>query len=283
MLKNAKISILGNLSKALFLDGDKTKAANDIVANYFAEAVKIKKHSELTFTNKQLSKYCEFINWKKDEIPPTFPYALMTHMQFAIVTDKKFPFAPFGLIHKNERIECYRPLVKGKWKMTCSIPLFRKVDRGYEIEMISTLNIDGELAWRSTTTAFKRTKKGMSRFRFNPVEIKSNTFWDIPSGQGMRYAHLSNNYDPIHISNFTARIMGQKTAIMHGMWTAARGTSALSNIEYPFKINYKFILPIHMPSRVLYQTTDDNQAGAGKGFGVYSESGKRTHLEATIL
>lgn len=270
MNTHARISILGNISKSLL--GPK----KDIVAAYFDEAKKITRKAVLNFTEKDLKKYCDFINWKEDRIPPTFPYALLTHMQISMVTDRRFPFSPFGLIHKSERIETFFPLRRGRWEMNCHIPLFRKVDKGYEIEIISTLKIDGIVAWRSTTTAFKQLKKGISRYRFDPIEAQRQPKWELSANHGLKYAFISNNFDLIHISKYTANMMGLKKPIMHGMFTAARGLSELSQIDYPFKIDFRFVAPIYLPAKVVYKKSE-------KGFAVYNESGKRLHLEASIV
>lgn len=270
MNTQARMSILGNLSRAFL------KHKKNIVARYFNEATKIQRKNVVNFSDKQLKKYCEFINWKDDSIPATFPYTLLTHMQFSMVTDKKFPFSPFGLIHKSERIETFFPLRKGRWEMNCRIPLFRKVDKGYEIEIISTLKIDGIVAWRSTTTAFKQTRKGLSRYRFEPINTQKLSKWNLGPHHGFKYALLSNNFDLIHISKYSAKLMGLKKPIMHGMFTAARGLSELNSVTYPFKIDFRFVAPVYLPAQINFQRLEN-------GFNVYSKDGKRLHLEANIL
>lgn len=270
MLTNAKISIIGNISKSLI------NPKKDIVGDYFSSKNKIERTAILKFSDKDLKKYCDFIGWTSDEIPPTYPYALLTHMQISMVTDRKFPFSPFGIIHKSERIETLAPLTRGKWQMHCSIPLFRKVEKGFEIEMISALKINGKIVWRSTTTAFKQLKRGLSRFNFKPIEVTGQPTWNLASNHGRKYAFLSNNFDLIHFSKFTAKMMGLKQPIMHGMFTAARGLSEVKELKYPFKVDFRFVAPIYLPSKIVYQETEN-------GFGVYNESGKRLHLEASIL
>lgn len=160
--------------------------------------------------------------------------------------------------------------------MNCSIPLFRKMEKGYEIEMISILKIDVKVVWRSTTTAFKQLKRSLSRFNFEPIEITNQPTWNLASNHGRKYAWLSNNFDLIHFSKITAKIMGLKKPIMHGMFTAARGLSELKEFKYPLRVDFRFVAPVYLPSKVVYQKTKN-------GFSVYNENGKRLHLEASIL
>jgi hypothetical protein len=270
MMTYPKISMLGNLSRSLIF------SKKDIVSNYFSLNKKIERTSNINLDDQMIQRYHQFINWDREELAPTLPYALLTHMQFSMVTDKRFPFSPFGLIHKNERIECLAPLKKGKWEMHCSIPLFRRVEKGYEIEVVSILKIDGEIAWRSTTTAFKQLKKGISRYRFDPIDPQGKEVWTLTPNHGFQYAKLSNNFDLIHISKITAKMMGLKNPIMHGMWTAARGLSSYRYLKYPFQIDFRFVAPIYLPSNVIFQEKENS-------FNVYSEDGHRLHLEANFI
>lgn len=270
MSYSAKFSLVQNFWKSLFNLRKKTHALN-------LEALPaIRISSPLAFSLKELDKFRQIIHWESDEIPPTFPYALLTHLHFFLVNDKNFPFPPFGLIHKRESIECFSPLISGQWSMTCRIDSFRKVERGFEMDIISELTINQKLVWRSTSTAFKKTHSGVNQKKHEPLKVSSEIRWKIPSSNGLAYGLISNNVDPIHLSKFTANLMGHKNAIMHGMWTCARGLSEYRDFHYPFKVNIKFISPIYLPSEVLYRKE-------GSGFGVYSLDGKSVHLLAEII
>jgi hypothetical protein len=264
-----RLSMLGNLTRSFI------SAKDDVVVQYLNEAKKIKKTSTIKYSKSTLKKYNNIVGWDKKGIHPCFPYALLTHMQFGIVTDKRFPFSPFGLIHKSEKIECLKELKEGKWEIKAVVPVIRKVPNGYEIELISSLYIDENLSWRSTTTAFKRTKKGLTKFSRDMADLEKSKIIHIPKNLGRKYASVSNNFDLIHVSDFTAKIMGQKKAIIHGMWTVARGVSEIENISYPCNMEFKFLTPIYMDSKTQFQKSSE-------GFKFFNESGKRIHLEASI-
>ena len=115
-----------------------------------------------------------------------------------------------------------------------------EVETGYEVKIYTELFINGELSWISETVAFKRVSFKINKKQFKPIEITSDKVWDIPNGSGMKYGLLSHNIDLIHISNPTAKMMGHRSAIMHGMWTVARGISECVPFEYPFEIKVVF-------------------------------------------
>lgn len=268
-MRSPKLSLLKNLAVSVFnLNKDQKKFQ-------LKSLPPIEVSDVLSYTEKEVKRFNQIVNWKGEQIPPTFPYALLTHLQFTLVNHKDFPFSPYGIIHKKEKIEIFAPLKSGTWQVSCKINSYRKVDRGFEMDFVSELMIDGKLFWKSTTTAFKKTESGLSMKKHEPVHAESNIRWKIPGNQGLAYGLVSNNIDPIHISGPTAKLMGHKRAIIHGMWTVARGLSEFGNLNYPLTINVKFISPIYIPAEVLYQQDE-------KGFGVYSSDGKRVHLLTEI-
>lgn len=232
---------------------------------------KVERSARISFTNAKLIKYKEITDWKGDEIHPLFPYALITHLQFSIVNDKKFPFPPFGLIHKTERIQCLKPLVLGKWQAKMSVDSYRILETGVEIDFKTELWIDNELSWISETTAFKKLKTKIKKHEKRDQITSSNIFWTIPNGFGAKYGLLTLNIDPIHMFNLTAKMMGHKSAIIHGMWTIARGLSEFKSIQYPLNIMARFISPIYLPAKVMFDPKSD-------GFSVHSDNGKKTHV-----
>ena len=239
--------------------------------------IPIKFSREINYSKKKLTRFNNFVEWKNSEIAPTFPYALSTPFQLAIVTHKNFPFAPFGLVHKKEVIEVISPLKEGQWQMQAVVDSYRKVDGGYEVDFITTLYINGELAWKSTSTAFKKYGSRSKKIkRHKEQRIISDIKWNIPNWHGLKYGLISLNIDPIHISNPTARLMGHKSAIMHGMWTVARGLSSYSKLSYPCTITCKFISPIYLPSQVQYLEHET-------GFTVFNQDGLRPHVQVEII
>lgn len=233
----------------------------------------------IKWNEQKLKSYNKIVGWSKNEIHPLFPYALMTNLQFTLVNHPNFPFPPFGLIHKSEKIICHSPLKAGEWVMQMSVESITEVQRGYELVFKSELFIDGKSAWTSHTTTMKKIANFHSTKIFAPkpareeIAIFEKARWNLPNGQGMQYGLISKNIDPIHISNVTAKLMGHKSAIMHGMWTVARSMSEYGQMKYPFELNVNFLSPIFLPATVIYSEN-------GAQFSVHSIDKSKTHLTA---
>ncbi len=269
-MSSPRVSLVLNAGRTVFNTALKRRVPADATT-----ITGIVREGPLHFTPDEAARFSSFVGWTADGLAPTFPYALLTHLHFSLVNDARFPFPPLGLIHKKETIELLAPLTPGAWSMRCVLTSITAVERGFELSITSELRVDGALTWRSTTLAFKRTTttERASKPRPPPPNLEGAERWVLPDGHGRAYAALSNNVDPIHMSGWSARLMGHRGALMHGMWLAARGWSALGST--PKAVEFRFLSPVYLPATVAFQRTAD-------GFGLYSEDGQQTHLLARV-
>lgn len=75
--------------------------------------------------------------------------------------------------------------------------------------------------------------------------------WRLPGDLGRRYAGVSGDVNPIHLSALTARPLGFKRPIIHGMWTYARVLAALDGrLPDAYRVEGRFLRPILLPTKV---------------------------------
>ncbi len=272
---SARLSIVKNVFKSVFnLNKKSFLLANTIPS-------KISNTQAIFFSKNLLKNYTEIINWNREEIPPLFPYVLSTHIHFELVNDKRFPFSPYGLLHKKEQIWCKKSLTyNSNWSITAFIETYRILENGIEFDLVSELTIEGELVWKSTTTAFKRLKqKERSSKPADTIDTEKGILIDVPAYYGRKYASISNNIDPIHISTFLAKLQGHKTAIMYGMWAMARSLSEIKEIKYPLNIISYFKASIPIPSKiVMLKKKEDNV----QYISVYSSDAKVLYAKVEV-
>jgi len=73
----------------------------------------------------------------------------------------------------------------------------------------------------------------------------------VPADIGRRYAEVSGDRNPIHLHPLTARLLGFRRAIAHGMWTKARCLAALEGrLPDAYTVDVRFKLPVFLPARV---------------------------------
>ncbi len=101
-----------------------------------------------------------------------------------------------------------------------------------------------------------------------------------PDDAGRRYAKVSGDVNPIHLSGLTAKAFGFKRAIAHGMWVKARVLGALSGrLPDALALDVSFRKPLFLPSTVTLSTA---QADGGWDFAVRNAKAGTEHVVGTI-
>ncbi len=222
----------------------------DISEYLINNPVKVEEISEINFSNSLLNEYNDLVEWRNEVIHPIFPYAIITHLHYKLVNNKSFPFSPYGLLHKKEKIILFNKLIKGNWTLNSSISNYRKVNSGIEFDMISDLYINNKLSWRSTTTAFKKIRNNNRKAQTETEKLNIIQEIYLSKSMARKYAWISKNIDPIHVSAFLSKLMGHKGSLMHGMWGLAR---VLSDIDFPLskplEISCRFVSPMYLPCK----------------------------------
>ena len=197
----------------------------------------------------KLSLYKKMLDTTRSDIPPLFPYLLLTPWHFDMVTDKKFPFPPLGILHKKEKVTLIKKLRIGEWAFNCELGDFVEMENGIEFKLKSDLLIDGEPHWQSVTTAFKKTQLKKEQKDYPELDFEGaigvKSFDPIDA---FKYGLLSQNIDPIHLSTFSAKMMGHKKNILHGMFMSAYFLEPIITQEV-VSIKLKFIKPLYLPNK----------------------------------
>ena len=194
-----------------------------------------------------------------DTIPVTFCQTLFTALMGRYFTSGFFPASPMGLIHVRQMCERIHPLPPGECvDLFLSMDSAQTVEKGLEITFRQTVSIQGEPFWKGSSTFLlkqkgaggrKKTTQGEEEQEFSPLAS-----FDVPAGTGRRYAAVSGDYNPHHISGVAAKLMGFKAPIAHGMWTMARCAAAIETLfdseKQGIQIAASFKKPVFMPSRV---------------------------------
>jgi acyl dehydratase len=160
-------------------------------------------------------------------LPLPMPEVLFFGLLGALATDARFPISPFGLIHVGQTIAGLRPVeVDRPYDLEVRLAAARRTDKGYEIDMRLSLVDQDQVPWQAVTTLLSRTptvrggarrdRPQASAGREDGVEIQ------VPGNTGRAYARVSGDWNPHHLWPVTARPLGFKRPIAHGMWTLAR-------------------------------------------------------------
>jgi acyl dehydratase len=211
----------------------------------------------------------------------TFP------LQMVLMSDRSFPLALPGFVHVRNRIEVLRPIgADAMLDLEVWAENFATHRSGATVDLRTTVITGGQEVWRSTSTYLSRGAQAPEGAPEADIEVsvcdlsRPVATWRIPDDAGRRYAKVSGDVNPIHLSGLTAKAFGFKRAIAHGMWVKARVLGALSGrLPDAIEVDVSFRKPLFLPSTVTLATA---QAGGGWDVAVRNASSGTEHVVGTI-
>jgi acyl dehydratase len=222
-----------------------------------------------------------------DTLPPTYPHMLTFPLQMALMSDRSFPLALPGFVHVRNRIDVMRA-IRADEALDLEIwaERFAGHRSGATVDLCATVTVGGEEVWRSRSTYLSRGAKAPEGAPEADIEVRVGDLervaatWRIPDDAGRRYAKVSGDVNPIHLSGLTAKVFGFKRAIAHGMWVKARVLGALAGrLPDALSIDVSFRKPLFLPSTVTLSTA---QADGGWDVAVRNATSGTEHVVGII-
>lgn len=228
---------------------------------------------------------CGFLS--TDAVPVTFPQVLAAPLHAAMLVQPAFPYRLLGLVHVRQVIRQHAPLRADEpLVLRCHVEGTREAKSGHEFDLVTTFE-SASARWEGVTTVLVRTGRGARPARTErtpepvgetPGALRS-TVWRLPADLGRKYAAISSDWNPIHVSALTARPFGFRRAIAHGMWSVARAVAELGpEVPAACELTVEFRRPVLLPSTVFFTA---HPAGGGTAFAVRSRDGA-LHLGGEI-
>jgi len=191
-------------------------------------------------------------------LPVTFPHVLAFPLQTALMTERSFPLGLPGLVHVRQRIEQVRPVCAGEpLDVEVWAERFAPHRRGATVDLCAAVSAGGAEVWRGRSTYLARGATAPDGAPESDVDVavgaldRTSARWRVPADAGRRYARVSGDVNPIHLSGLTARAFGFPRAIAHGLWVEARALAALSGrLPDAFTVDVAFRKPLLLPSTV---------------------------------
>jgi acyl dehydratase len=224
-------------------------------------------------------------------LPPAYLHtvAMPLHMQLFIA--EKFPVKVLGLIHLRNTIRVFRNVdVREPLKLTVYFDTLRLTDFGQEYDFTTRYATDNdEVVWEEISTMFARgntaPKEGSKRPSIersnHPAAGVATDTLEIAENTGWRYARVSGDFNPIHLTARTAKMFGFKQAVAHGMWSMGRclGSATSQLPEGKIQVDTQFKLPVYLPSQALARTWP---VDGGVDISMCTPRGDRLHLSMQV-
>lgn len=224
----------------------------------------------------------------RDSLPPTYPHVLAFPLHLAVMADGRFPFGAVGLVHVENRIVQRRRLgLDEELKLLVRPGGLEPHPKGRTFSLFTEVRADGETVWEGTSTMLRRGQPPADGPQSHAMDDKpahrpegdraASGEWRLGGDLGRRYAAASGDRNPIHMHSLTAKPLGFRAAIAHGMWTKARCLAAVENrLPDALEAEVRFRKPIFLPGRVEFAC---EAVGPEIAFTVRDAKRKTPHLD----
>ncbi len=220
-----------------------------------------------------------------DALPAGFVHVLAFPVATALMTRSDFPLPLVGLVHLANHVEQLRPVhLADVLDVRASAENLTAHRTGTQVDLVTEVSVGGSVAWRGVSTYLAR-----GVFLAGTVEEETLTFvpptptgrWTLAADVGRRYAAVSGDRNPIHLSALAAKAFGFPRAIAHGMYTASRALADIGAARGDaFTWSVEFAKPVLLPGTVTVRVarSDDGFVLAGWD----ARSGK-PHLTGSVV
>ena len=212
------------------------------------------------------------VDWLNLFVHPAYLQMASLPMQLSLLLDRRSPFNLLGLVHIHNEIIQQPNLIKGQpMSLCCRFGRVFSHSKGVAFEVVTQAYQKEKRVYQATATYLDRRVKTADGILASPDHLPlinddenrsrrtlNNLYFDRSVGR--RYAGISSDYNPIHLSAVSAKLFGFKRAIAHGMFSMACAVSKEEEVldfkapDEPVIIKSDFFKPILLPANVKVQS-----------------------------
>lgn len=234
----------------------------------------------------KLAAYREICGFSGRGVPIPYPQVNAITLQMHLLTQPQFPLPLVGLVHLRNTIEQQRALNDDEtFDVRVALIGQKTTDKGLEFDLETTCkDAGGHTVWRSVATVLNRAKQ-VTKPKGPPPKVEAQIGQyhaiEAPEDIGRRYGRIAGDMNPIHLYPFTAKFLGFKRHIAHGMWTMARSCALLEGGlgRPPQRLDTQFRQPLFLPARATLRYGEGKE---GVAFSLIGRDSGKLHLEGLL-
>ena len=235
-----------------------------------------------------------------DYLPSGFVHTFAFPVAMSLMSRDDFPLPLLGMVHLSNSVEHLRPvhyaepLTVTAWaenlaghRSGTSVDLIAEVSAGG-----GTDDGDAAVVWRGRSTYLA---KGVFLPRLDRPEARGprpdfvppapTALWRLGADAGRNYAMVSGDFNPIHLSRLSAKALGMKRSLAHGMYLASRVVADIvQNRQEPYEWSIDFDSPVFLPAAVSLSICDleGEQGYSGSTFVGWNQRSLRRHFAGSV-
>jgi hypothetical protein len=162
------------------------------------------------------------------DMPFLYPLSLLFPLHMTIIFHPVFPLTYVTMFQIRNHVVQHRQIhIHEQMDLACEILNQRAAAKGLEMDVHSTIVIDGQVVWESLHPHFFPGRYGameqpspLADFQVMPTNVERAT-WTMPTRGGCRFGLLSGDYNGIHLYAPYARRRGFRRDFAHAQRTLA--------------------------------------------------------------
>ncbi|MCT9867998.1 MaoC/PaaZ C-terminal domain-containing protein [Paenarthrobacter aurescens] len=204
-----------------------------------------------------------------DILPAGYVHALAFPVSMSVMNRDDFPLPLLGMIHLKNHVQQRVPIA---FPEALDIRSWAENMAGHkagtQLDMVAEVRSSsaGELLWRGVSTYLAKgvfipgiDKPGSTNGATGPADFSPpdpTALWQLGLDTGRSYATVSGDFNPIHLSVLSAKALGLRGSIAHGMYLASRALSDVGAAKADsFAWDVTFEAPVFLPARVALDIT----------------------------
>ena len=183
-----------------------------------------------------IARYSHALGFAPGAVPLPYWYLPVQRAHMATLLSDAFPYRLAGIVHVENSLEAH-----AQARLDAPIALATRIDilpptasgAVYcALETVGTANGERIFSCTSKYLALRGARSGKARAERpavapGPVPDAVIDSWTLPPSSGRDYARISGDWNPIHLTRWSARLMGLPSPIIHGMHSLAKTCAAL--------------------------------------------------------
>ncbi len=255
---------------------------------------------EVRGVHADLAKLTEFAHLMgepaRDILPSGYLHALVFPAAMSVMVQEDFPLPLLGMIHLRNQVQHFAPVV---FSDELSVRAWARDLSGHrigtQVQIVAEIhNADGTaLLWRGVSTYLAKgvflpglDKPSPAHPRVDFIPPAPTAQWQLGVDTGRAYAAVSGDFNPIHLSVLSAKALGLRRSIAHGMYAAARVLATVPQSKpQAFSWDISFDSPVFLPATVSLEVLDhrtDDGAWLGSEFTAWHARSARKYFSGTV-
>lgn len=237
----------------------------------------------------KIAAYCEATGLPNDgNYPLLYPHVLTSPLHLGIMANSAFPLSPLGGVHARNVVLQHRAIAIGEaLDLEAELCAPHILKSGLEFDIATTVKANDETVWQGLSSYIFRGKYGAQDEGYEPPRLPDlgtvgkTASWRVPGDMGRRYAKITGDYNPIHVSKILAKLFGFKQDLIHGMWSAAKalGETGASIGAAPVRFDVIFKGPIWIGAQTEMKM---EASGSGSRFDLFCAGNDRPCINALL-